>query len=560
MLQQILQTMTVDPDLLAELSDEQKAILFVKIREEQVRRYNDFEKKNQDDRIPRKPKKGGRKNVDFLVGRDGREWVWVMGEHKNDKSIEEMIEIEIQERALKLAEKEIEEEETKEFRRKEEAELARKLEEKKKKYEDEQKRREDDLRYIDCRDIFSLKLAREALRKVMAEKQKAEREERIWQLCHPSVEDKPRSMERLVKDKNRRSSEIFTEFMCKREEMEKIAEQNIKEVETSWQKQERKAKKAEEEVKELARRARIKYKNSLRKSANIINAVSAFSGNGTNQKPPVPPKSAELKISMANAVKKRPPSPPNKQAVVEWFLEERPKGVGTDPRTGKEAVWFHGVICRLEAENYLLNMTLGSYLVRASERVWGYTISYRAEDRCKHFLVDTSDQGYQFFGANQVVHRSLTDLVNFHKYQVMDDSISTPKDRSLVNSPAIMSNPGTPRSEEVRATPSPNQMRRGHGSAAQAMQLSQQQLLQLQQQHLQQLQTQQLQQTQQLVQQHQSQSKYTQLLAVIEDMGRDIRPTYAGSKTSVERLKRGIVHASILVRECLMECERSARS
>nr|XP_022317895.1 SH2 domain-containing protein 4B-like isoform X3 [Crassostrea virginica] len=415
MLQQILQTMTVDPDLLAELSDEQKAILFVKIREEQVRRYNDFEKKNQDDRIPRKPKKG-RKNVDFLVGRDGREWVWVMGEHKNDKSIEEMIEIEIQERALKLAEKEIEEEETKEFRRKEEAELARKLEEKKKKYEDEQEHWENELRYLGYIDIRSHVLAREALRKVMAEKQKVEEEERIrgWQLWHPSVEDKPRSMERLVKDKNRRSSEIFTEFMCKREEMEKIAEQNIKEVETSWQKQERKAKKAEEEVKELARRARIKYKNSLRKSANIINAVSAFSGNGTNQKPPVPPKSAELKISMANAVKKRPPSPPNKQAVVEWFLEERPKGVGTDPRTGKEAVWFHGVICRLEAENYLLNMTLGSYLVRASERVWGYTISYRAEDRCKHFLVDTSDQGYQFFGANQVVHRSLTDLVNFH--------------------------------------------------------------------------------------------------------------------------------------------------
>jgi hypothetical protein len=58
----------------------------------------------------------------------------------------------------------------------------------------------------------------------------------------------------------------------------------------------------------------------------------------------------------------------------------------------------------------------------------------------------------------------------------------------------------------------------------------------------------------------QSQSKYTQLLAVIEDMGRDIRPTYSGSRTSVERLKRGIVHARILVRECLMECERAART
>ena len=55
------------------------------------------------------------------------------------------------------------------------------------------------------------------------------------------------------------------------------------------------------------------------------------------------------------------------------------------------------------------------------------------------------------------------------------------------------------------------------------------------------------------------QSKYAQLLAVIEDMGKDIRPTYAGSKSSAERLKRGIVHARILVRECLMETERSAR-
>lgn len=53
-------------------------------------------------------------------------------------------------------------------------------------------------------------------------------------------------------------------------------------------------------------------------------------------------------------------------------------------------------------------------------------------------------------------------------------------------------------------------------------------------------------------------SKYAQLLAVIEEMGRDIRPTYAGSRSSAERLKRGIVHARVLVRECLLETERSA--
>lgn len=55
------------------------------------------------------------------------------------------------------------------------------------------------------------------------------------------------------------------------------------------------------------------------------------------------------------------------------------------------------------------------------------------------------------------------------------------------------------------------------------------------------------------------QSKYAQLLGIIEEMGREVRPTYAGSKSSAERLKRGIVHARILVRECLMETERSAR-
>lgn len=36
-------------------------------------------------------------------------------------------------------------------------------------------------------------------------------------------------------------------------------------------------------------------------------------------------------------------------------------------------------------------------------------------------------------------------------------------------------------------------------------------------------------------------SKYGQLLSLIEEMGRDIRPTYSGSRSSAERLKRGKV-------------------
>ena len=52
------------------------------------------------------------------------------------------------------------------------------------------------------------------------------------------------------------------------------------------------------------------------------------------------------------------------------------------------------------------------------------------------------------------------------------------------------------------------------------------------------------------------QSKYNQLLAVLQDMEKDIRPSYAGSKSSTERLKRGIVHSRILIREALADIEK----
>lgn len=57
----------------------------------------------------------------------------------------------------------------------------------------------------------------------------------------------------------------------------------------------------------------------------------------------------------------------------------------------------------------------------------------------------------------------------------------------------------------------------------------------------------------------QNMPKYAQLLSVIEDMGKEVRTAYAGNKTSVERLKKGIIQAKHLVGECLIEAERSAK-
>ena len=72
-------------------------------------------------------------------------------------------------------------------------------------------------------------------------------------------------------------------------------------------------------------------------------------------------------------------------------------------------------------------------------------------------------------------------------------------------------------------------------------------------------QKQQLEKVEKQRQQH-LQARYQQLLKVVDELGRDIRPAYAGSKGAPERLKKGIHSARSIVRECLAETERQARS
>lgn len=52
------------------------------------------------------------------------------------------------------------------------------------------------------------------------------------------------------------------------------------------------------------------------------------------------------------------------------------------------------------------------------------------------------------------------------------------------------------------------------------------------------------------------QARYNVLLGIIEELKKDVRPTYACSKTSAERLKRNINLARVEIRNCLMELER----
>lgn len=69
----------------------------------------------------------------------------------------------------------------------------------------------------------------------------------------------------------------------------------------------------------------------------------------------------------------RPPKPKSRHAIIEWFKkEELPRGTGFDPKTRAPAPWFHGIISREQSEVLLTNKPTGSFLVRVSERIWGW--------------------------------------------------------------------------------------------------------------------------------------------------------------------------------------------
>ncbi|KAJ0004494.1 hypothetical protein NQD34_010708 [Periophthalmus magnuspinnatus] len=83
MLQQILKDMYIDPDVLEALNEDQKKTLFLKMRQEQVRRWQEREDKLErdgGDAKQTKPKKANSKSVSWLLGRDGDVAVIVIGE------------------------------------------------------------------------------------------------------------------------------------------------------------------------------------------------------------------------------------------------------------------------------------------------------------------------------------------------------------------------------------------------------------------------------------------------------------------------------------------------
>ncbi|XP_063996285.1 myosin-IIIb-like isoform X2 [Pogoniulus pusillus] len=98
---------------------------------------------------------------------------------------------------------------------------------------------------------------------------------------------------------------------------------------------------------------------------------------------------------------------------IRWFKETQAKKVVQDD--GAFPSWLRGMISRREAENLLKDKPLGCFLVRISQSRPGYTLTYKGEGRCRHYMVQMQPNARYIILGEDRAHASLTELVEYHQ-------------------------------------------------------------------------------------------------------------------------------------------------
>jgi len=67
------------------------------------------------------------------------------------------------------------------------------------------------------------------------------------------------------------------------------------------------------------------------------------------------------------------------------------------------------------AEDLLANQSIGCFLIRLSESRFGFSLSFRAEDRCRHYMINQlKNSKYNVIGESKV-HQSLEHLIEYYR-------------------------------------------------------------------------------------------------------------------------------------------------
>ncbi|XP_010141982.1 PREDICTED: SH2 domain-containing protein 4A [Buceros rhinoceros silvestris] len=423
MLKQILSDMYIDPDLLAELSEEQKQILFFKMRQEQIRRWE--EREAAADEAPANkplPRKANRKSVTWKLGADNDVWVWVMGEHPSDKSYEAICE-EIQaQRAKQLVREQGKES------RETDSSVTRSP------HPHPGVLGETDLHWNKKSTVEEMKEGGRKTAMATSEKTQelTKRESRDVHQMLADCRMRKRGFQQMKEAQRTNSGEETTGPQEATLQSHPSSEsqrmlQKLDENEPEWQESLQKSKAADEKRRSLAQQARDDYRRlSLQgihrgKQADISKGATARDRRPL-QYPPLPPKPKLLPPAVTNGrvMRKegirRTISNSTEEKIIKWFREEQfPLRAGYQKTTDTIAPWFHGILTSKKAEELLNKTVPGSFLVRVSEKIKGYVLSYQSVEGCKHFLIDASSDSYSFLGVDQLQHSTLADLVDYHK-------------------------------------------------------------------------------------------------------------------------------------------------
>lgn len=392
MLRQILSEMFIDPDLLAELSEEQKQILFYKMREEQIRRWKEREaamERKESLPVKSRPKKENGKSVHWKLGADKQVWVWVMGEHHLDKPYDVLCD-EI------LAERE-------HLRAAKDAEL----------------RKAQSLQFTNSLEIKSLNCDLQAVKKT--EPQNVTRKAAAEEATDQGPRAIPTKKDDKAQTKDLTEKKDSEELKQTEDEKTKQIYKNWKE-DSEWQASLRKSKAADEKRRSLAKQAREDYKRLSQRGRSGDGLQNPLTGPQKPKRPPLPPKPQFLQPlgsppkSLGNQGVIRTKTSSTQEDIIRWFKEEQlPFRAGYQKNSDTIAPWFHGILTLKKADELLSTGMPGSFLIRVSEKIKGYALSYLSEEGCKHFLIDASANSYSFLGVDQLQHATLADLVEYHK-------------------------------------------------------------------------------------------------------------------------------------------------
>lgn len=398
MLKQILKDMYIDPELLEQLGEEQKQIIFRKIREEQLRRWGVKEKELEN--APN-PKRTPRK-IDFLLAANNKPWVWVMGEHKDDIPYDEIVR-------------------KRETKKQEEEQLAEIVEAK-----DLAKKgmlsiigsgsTDEPDRSIGSHSPDIIRTESQLDVKLLANRGRPSSARPGNRRSQPEkiIIKTPEEQQRLEKE---HVAEVLGTLRRSKSIAKKRAAEVAKKLEDTWRESQKKA-----SIYDQARRRSFKFaREKAAQSPDIHEKIledlpaEVMEKLTVARKPtrPAPPPPKKM-LRMASFVSSDT-TPKSAAHVVDWFRDiEAPKGVGRE-RDGSISIWFHGKVGRETAMRVLESEVIGSYLVRMSAKLWGYTVSVRTYEGSRHFLVDASSGKYHFLGPKQQKFTSLNKLLEYYK-------------------------------------------------------------------------------------------------------------------------------------------------